>query len=145
MQSKIGPAMLVFAVLAGCATGPDGNDGPGSDSDGSPSTLTVSKNQSFLAPLDDAKVGGGYLLRVPLTVPSGRIFSVDYTCAGADCPHVFECPDGSHCGPDHPHRITYDGGKAMWWGWTDVGMVGDATLTFKIHFTDAEPPPKPPC
>jgi hypothetical protein len=139
MIAKLVPVALALAVMSGCATS------GGSDSPGSPLVVDVSKNQSFVKPLDDAKIGGGFLLRVDFKVASGRIFSVDYTCSGGDvCAHVFECPAGGRCGSDHPDRVTFDGNLATWWGWTDTGMVTDARLKFDVHYTDADPTP-PPC
>ncbi len=144
MIAKFVPIALILAMAAGCATD-DGNEGPGPGSEGSPLAVNVSKNQNYLMPLDNGEINGGYLLRVELKVPSGRIFAVDYGCDGGDeCAHVHECPSADRCGPDHLYRVTYDGNKATWWGWTDSGMVKDAQLKFKVHFTGAESP-SPPC
>jgi hypothetical protein len=148
MLSKIGSIALILAVTAGCATG----GGPAEDSPGSPLIKVVSKNQSFVTPLDDAHMNGGYLLRVDLRVQSGQIARVDFKCQGKDvqdskgvCPHVFACPATGRCGPDHTSSVTIDGNEATWWGWTDAGMADDANLRFEVHFTGAEPPPAPPC
>ena len=146
MLLKVGSIALILAITAGCATGGGGTGEPEAESPGSPLAKTVSKNLSFVTPLDDAQIDGGYLLRVDFQVPSGKIAHVDYSCDGKDaCPHVFECPATNHCGPDHQSAITYDGDKATWWGWTDTGMVSDAELRFKIHFTGADAPAAPPC
>jgi hypothetical protein len=144
MLSKVGSVALILAITASCATG--GNGESGADSPGSPLTKSVSKNQSFVMPLDDAQINGGYLLRVSLKVPSGQIGRVEFSCEGKDvCAHVFACPATDRCGPNHQAGVTYDGDEATWWGWTDAGMADDAFLKFKIHFTGAEPPPPPPC
>jgi hypothetical protein len=144
MMSKFGFVAMILAMTAGCAR-VSGDGGSGPDSEVSPITVSAYKNQSYLMPLDDGKTGGGYLLRVPLKVPSGTISGVDYSCDGSDeCAHVFECPASVRCGPDHAERVTYDGDQAIWWGWTDSGMVKDAVLKFKVHVTGAEPE-NPPC
>ncbi len=144
MLLKVGSVALLLAITAGCATG--GSGGPAEESATSPLAKTVSKNKSYVMPLDTAQVNGGYLLRVDLKVPSGQIGSVDFHCEGKDvCAHVFACPATDRCGPDHPSGITYDGNEATWWGWTDAGMAKDAELEFKIHFTGADPEKAPPC
>jgi len=146
MLSRAGSIAAILAITAGCAAGGGGNGDIDAESPGSPLNKTVSKNQSFVTPLDEAEINGGYLLRVDLRVPKGQILHVDYSCDGKDeCAHVFACSATDRCGPDHQSGITYDGNEAIWWGWTDTGMVNDAKLEFKIHFTGAEPPPAPPC
>jgi hypothetical protein len=139
MISKFVPIAVILAITSGCATSDK------SESTGSPITVSVYKNQSYLMPLDVGRISGGYLLRIPLKVPSGTITSVDFSCDGSDeCAHIFECPDGDRCGPDHQSRVTYDGNQAIWWGWTDQGMVKDAVLKFRLHFTGGSPV-NPPC
>ncbi len=94
-------------------------------------TFSISKGDSAVRALDQCG-DGGTCFAVNLSVPSGTITSINYSCQGKVCPWVHPCPDNGKCGA-HSREYVVNGPNAEWYGWTNSGDR-DAVYTFQIHY-----------
>lgn len=91
--------------------------------------IQVEKRDHYIHPLVAAG-DGGYMLRVHLPAP-GIIDSIDYSCVGAACGFVHQCPDA--CGGNYPTAYVKDSDSEWsWYGWSNSGA--DCILIFTIHY-----------
>lgn len=145
---RIGKIVIVTSLLLSIAVGmavqgvtqttpqkqkqPAGLGGTKEKAVASPMTFIEYKNSYYTDPRIPAG-DGGFMVRIPLTVP-GTIDKAQVTkVEGPGCGWTHECPDGTEC--PATYRNPYDGigtNRVYWNGWSNSGQ--DCAIYFDVYY-----------